>query len=286
MSATLPAGVRRVICRQAVVVASERLPAGSFRLAVRVDGDLPEALPGQFAMLSLDQPGFPILPRPFCLLGWRSDERGAEAEFLVMPVGKGSAMLCALRPGQELRLVVPLGQPLDVDPPVGAARDLLCVGGGYGIAPFLFLAERLAQREPGRRAATTVIYGARRAAGLALHERLAASGVRLILATDDGSAGRRGRVDGVLADELATGRFGLVLTCGPEPMMEAVGAVAAAAGVCAQASLETVMGCGIAVCNGCAVAVEDDADGSGLGYELACREGTIFDTDRLLWSLH
>jgi len=51
----------------------------------------------------------------------------------------------------------------------------------------------------------------------------------------------------------------------------------------ARASLETVMGCGYAVCNGCAVAVADGGQPDGYTYNLACREGTVFDTSRLRW---
>src|SRR5262249_33585125 len=123
------------------------------------------------------------------------------------------------------------------------------------------------------------------AARLSLAERLAGTPARVELCTDDGSRGFAGRVDARLVQVLAERKPALVLTCGPEPMMEAVGAVCRAASVPARASLEPVMGCGYAVCNGCAVAVDDSRQADGYTYELACREGTVFDAARLHWEL-
>lgn len=281
MSATSP--LPAMVCRGARCESNQRLASGSHVLALRLPGPLPPAGPGQFAMLSLERPDFPLLPRPFSLLGWEGDASSARVEFLIMPVGRGSGALCDLQPGQPVQLVGPLGQRFEQGLPT--TGPLVCVAGGYGVAPFLFLCERLARHDPERLAHTTVIYGARTAERLGLRERLAASGARVELATDDGSAGFHGRVDALLAERLAAEGAALVLTCGPDPMMEAVGAVCAAAGVPARASLETVMGCGYAVCNGCAVGVGDERDPEGHAYELACREGTLFDTDRLRWEL-
>lgn len=291
MNATVKSGPPARVCRAARVLANERLDAGSHRLSLRMAGPAPDAGPGQFAMLSLDSLQFPLLPRPFSLLGWELLADGdVSVEFLIMPVGRVTASLCDLAVGQSLQLVGPLGGRMDAGfgasaLPGALAGDLLCVAGGYGVAPFIFLCERLAAQQPDLLARTTVIYGARSAGKLQLSERLAQTGARVLLCTDDGSAGRAGRVDAALREALGKAHLPQVLTCGPDGMMEAVGRVCADAGVPARASLETVMGCGFAVCNGCAVAVDCATDAAGHTYELACREGTVFDTGRLLWSL-
>lgn len=265
---------------RATVIASEVLRGGCQRLELALPGDLPAPEPGQFAMLSTDDPRFPLLPRPFSLLGCRREGDDLRLEFMIMPVGRGSGLLCDQRPGDTCQVVGPLGGRIEQDLPEG---PLVCVAGGYGVAPFLFLAERWRDERPERLAGTTVIFGARTAERLTLAERLAATGVQVQLCTDDGSEGFTGRVDAALSERLAADPPALVLTCGPDPMMEAVGAVCRAAGVPARASLETVMGCGYAVCNGCAVAVDCASEDDGLTYELACREGTVFDEARLQW---
>lgn len=285
MSATAPTSPSSpsVVSRQARVTANERLAAGSHRLELSLPAPAPAAGPGQFTMLSTADHDFPLLPRPFSLLGWRNvEDGGAVAEYLIMPVGRGSGRLCDLPVGGEANLVGPFGHCIDVDLPAG---PVVCVAGGYGVAPFLFLSERLKAHDPARLADLTIVYGARSGDRLALSQRLEDTGARIELCTDDGSRGHHGRVDGVLASRLADSPAGLVLTCGPDPMMEAVARVAADAGVPARASLETVMGCGYAVCNGCAVAVACESEPDGHTYELACREGTIFDTERLQWEL-
>jgi dihydroorotate dehydrogenase electron transfer subunit len=259
---------------------NEQIGGGCHRLVADVQGGWPESGAGQFAMLSLEHPQFPILPRPFSLLGWQRRADRDELEWMIMPVGVGTGLLCSVLPGDALDVVGPLGHRMDADLPDG---PIVCVGGGYGIAPFVFLLEAWRRQGDPRAERTTVIFGARTGSRLALVERLHATGSRIELCTDDGSRGHAGRVDARLAEVLAERTCGMVLTCGPEAMMEAVGKVCRQAGVPSRASLETVMGCGYAVCNGCAVAVSDGSKPGGYTYELACREGTVFDETRLLW---
>jgi dihydroorotate dehydrogenase electron transfer subunit len=270
----------RMVSAAARVTQNERVGGGCHRLVATVPATWPDCGAGQFAMLSLDHPRFPILPRPFSLLGWQRRDGVDELEWMIMPVGVGTALLCSVQPGDALDVVGPLGRRMDAGLPEGR---IVCVGGGYGIAPFLFLLEAWRRAGDARADRATVIYGARTVDRLALADRLAGTGGRTELCTDDGSRGFAGRVDARLRELLAEGPCGVVLTCGPEAMMEAVGNVCREADVPARASLETVMGCGYAVCNGCAVAVSDDAHADGYTYELACREGTVFDETRLLW---
>jgi len=273
----------RMASRIGRVLRNQRDPGGCHHLVVSVDGTWPESGPGQFAMLSTDHPQFPILPRPFSLLGWERVGGEDRLEWMIMPVGVGTALLCSLRVGETLNVVGPLGRRFDDQVPDG---DIVCVGGGYGIAPFVFLLDTWRRAGNARVARTTAIFGARSAERLSQRERLPGGGVAVELCTDDGSLGFKGRVDARLDALLASRKANppaLVLSCGPEKMMEAVGAVASRHGVPARASLETVMGCGYAVCNGCAVRVKDARQADGYTWELACREGTVFDEARLLW---
>ncbi|MCB9898982.1 MAG: hypothetical protein H6825_13335 [Planctomycetes bacterium] len=269
--------------RRATVTHNERVHGGCHRIELSVPPGFPPVRAGQFAMLSLDEPLFPILPRPFSVLGWRATDDGCLLEFLVMPVGRGSGMLCERRPGQTIQVSGPMGHAFDEGLPAG---PLVGVAGGYGIAPFVFLLEawRAAQRDD-LVAATTLVFGSRTSERLFLSERVRATGARIEFATDDGSEGFHGRADALLSAILAEERAAMVLTCGPEKMMEAVGRAAHDAGVPCRASLETVMGCGYAVCNGCAVAVDDASQPDGYTYHLACREGTVFDEGCLHWDL-
>jgi dihydroorotate dehydrogenase electron transfer subunit len=145
------------------------------------------------------------------------------------------------------------------------------VAGGIGLPPVLFAAERLA-------AACTsfdLFLGAATSGELLLVERcagaVAAVGGELILATDDGSRGRRGFVTEGLAQRLDHGvAYVSILACGPTPMLAALTALAHARGLDAQLSLEEPMACGVGVCLGCVVEVSD-------GRRVAsCKEGPVF----------
>jgi dihydroorotate dehydrogenase electron transfer subunit len=210
-------------------------PLGPYALLRLERGDLEPGEPGQFFML--EAPGR-LLPRPFslCLAP------PGELAFLVDPIGPGTQALCELRAGDEIGVLGPLGSGyrLDVDRP-------LLVGGGIGIAPLPYLAERLGGAPP-------VLLGFRSA-------EHAEAAVLL--------PGAEVVVDPVLVTELIEPGFE-VLACGPEPMLEAV------AGQCptAQLAWEAPMACGYGACYGCVVEV----DGT---LKRLCLEGPVLDAARV-----
>src|SRR6185436_8020212 len=94
------------------------------------------------------------------------------------------------------------------------------IAGGVGLAPFVTLAAALAAR----RTTTTLFYGARTAAELYCVELFAALGVTIVLATEDGSRGVRGRITVPLDAALNARPLGnpvKLYVCGPTPMMRA-----------------------------------------------------------------
>ena len=186
---------------------------------IRVDrGSIDPGRPGQFFML--EAPGR-VLPRPMSLC---LAPRG-ELAFLVDPIGPGTCALAALEPGARLHVFGPLGNGFRLDVP----RPLL-VGGGIGIAPLPYLSEAL-ERPP-------AVLGFR-------SERHAEAAVLLPNAEVV--------IDPVLVTEaIPEGRD--VLACGPEPMLEAVRAIAPAA----QLAWEAPMACGYGACYGCVVESEGE----------------------------
>ena len=101
------------------------------------------------------------------------------------------------------------------------------------------------------------------------------------VATEDGSLGRRGMVTDLLAAglrRLSAGRRRdvVVAACGPEGMLRHVGSLAEEFGVRARLSLDTLMACGQGYCQGCTVRTRT-------GYSLCCREGPVYEAERLKW---
>ncbi len=208
------------------VVAAERV--GLYVLLRVARGRLEPGIPGQFFML--EAPGR-VLPRPMSLCLAPAGELG----FLFEPVGPGTKALAALGRGDELRVFGPLGNGFRLD----VERPLL-VGGGIGIAPLPYLSGAL-----GGPPAVLGFRSDRYAEASALVPN-ADVVVEPTLVTD------------VLPPDHD------ILACGPEPMLEALAAMAPGA----QLAWEAPMACGYGACYGCAVEVEGR-------YKRLCIEGPV-----------
>lgn len=215
--------------------------------------------PGQFAMLWL--PG--IDEKPFSISG------ADPLMFTISRVGPFSEALLEREIGDTLWVRGPFGRGFTT----GAARVLL-VGGGYGAAPLHYLARTLGAG-PGRNGAHTrtdapppvveAALGARTAAEILFAERFHRLGVPVHPATEDGTAGVRGRVTDVVSPLLATGRFDRLCACGPEGMLERLEELCRDAGVSAELSFEAYMRCGVGICGACEH-----------GARLVCMDGPVF----------
>jgi dihydroorotate dehydrogenase electron transfer subunit len=70
-----------------------------------------------------------------------------------------------------------------------------------------------------------------------------------------------------------------VIACGPTPMLKALARMRSEGTLTAPTMvlLESRMGCGFGICQGCAVATDD-------GPQLICTEGPGFDLNEIHWS--
>lgn len=256
-----------VLRRDAAVVSNRPVAEETWWLEVEAPDIAAASVPGQFLMVGygLENTGAPFLPRPFSV-GWRG--AAGRVGLLLRAFGEGTRRMSRLREGDRILLLGPLGRPFRLEP----GRRIVCVAGGVGLAPFVFLASEA--RGEGRD--VTLLYGERtgdRVFDLDLLTELAGGAAEVW--TEDGTAGRRGRVtEGLdLADDP------LVLGCGPDPMLRALAAVARERGFELQVSVEEHMGCGVGTCQGCVVR---GADGR---WVKSCIEGPVFDARELDWSV-
>lgn len=249
--------------RRAVVTEREALGA-YVRIRARDEAGPPDPRPGQFYMLAAaDRWGAgaderPFLPRAF---SFARVTGGPELDFVLEDIGPGTHRLAELGTGEGLWLTGPLG--IGFAAPEGGRRAVL-VGGGIGVAPLLCWHDEL-----GRGA--EVLLGFRSAAH-AEAARLFADPPRV--ATDDGSAGHRGLVTDLLAQELDRDAAATVYACGPPAMLEAVRAMCAQRGVPSQLALESGMACGFGACFGCVVPTRS-------GYLRLCVDGPVLDGEVL-----
>jgi dihydroorotate dehydrogenase electron transfer subunit len=261
--------------RDSPLVAKQPLPGAYVLLTFRHPEIAETARAGQFVMIKAGTSAEPPLRRPFSVLD--VDPGAGTFRLFLKAVGAGSRALADMRPGEVAQCLGPLGVPFTA-PPRGT--EALMVAGGYGIAPF-----HLFSRELSRAGLTgRVFYGGRTEGDLQIRDAFEPFGVPLVAATDDGSAGHRGRVTEPLDAHLAAhpGPFQLY-ACGPDAMLHAVAGVAARRGVPAQVSLDPWMGCGVGTCLGCVVWMQA-ADDPRPRYRCACTEGPVFDAREVVWA--
>ena len=149
-------------------------------------------------------------------------------------------------------------------------RPALCLAGGVGLAPFLFLAADATERG----ASVRIVYGERSGARVFDPDLIRqVTGVTPELRTEDGSIGR----PGLVIDELDLGGAPQLLACGPAPMLRACAALAAQHDLPLQVSVEEHMGCGVGTCQGCVVLSSEGE------WVKSCTEGPVFDARELTW---
>lgn len=249
------------------VVAAQPLGNRYVLLRLTAEERLPEMLPGQFAELKVDGSPSTFLRRPISINFL--DREHNEVWFLVAVVGEGTSRLSKLRMGDVLNCIMPLGNGFSI--PEDAGENLLLIGGGVGVAPLLFLGERL--KEKGCR--PSFLLGARTASDLVMLDSFKRLG-RVLVTTEDATAGERGFVTQhpVLEEE----HFDRIFTCGPKPMMMAVARYAKSHGIDCEVSLENMMACGLGACLCC---VEETKDGN----ICVCKEGPVLNINQLLWPI-
>jgi dihydroorotate dehydrogenase electron transfer subunit len=254
-------------------VASNEPVGEYFRLTVHAPGIATRTRPGQFAALAVGGPqSAMLLRRAFSI--YRADEGADTVEIVLAVHGKGTAWLAALRPGDPVDVVGPLGRPFALpDEPV----PCVLVAGGYGSAPMFGLAARLRERG----SAVHMVLGAATVQRLFGVDEAARAAGSLVVTTEDGSAGVTGRVTDVLPDVIGSTDARVIYACGPMAMLRAVTAVATAHGARSQTAVEEAMACGVGVCMTCVLPVVDD-DGVTRMVR-SCVDGPVFAGDRVRW---
>ncbi|MBI2938895.1 MAG: dihydroorotate dehydrogenase electron transfer subunit [Chloroflexi bacterium] len=226
------------------------------------------ARPGQFVHLRCARESDPLLRRPLSVLRTVRDpaNRPVEAEVLLDVVGRGTALLSQIRPGDALDVLGPLGRPFEVLP---TTRRALLIGGGVGIAPLIALAQDLLPR-----GVEVVLLAGFRSAAKAFPAALVPPEAEYVVATDDGSLGHQGLVTELVGEyrPWADQAF----ACGPIPMLRALAGLRLHDALPTQVAVEEHMGCAMGVCLGCVVPTRK-------GLRRVCHDGPVFDIREMVW---
>lgn len=256
---------------QATVTTLRELSPGYFLLILHAPELAHAAQPGQFAQLRVVGQDVldPLLARPISI--HHVDTAAGDVSFIFKVVGRGTALLAAAKPGEELIVLGPVGNGFHIP---DTATSLALIGGGVGMPPLYYLAETLRRTRPAL--GISLFYGGRTSADLLLLPEWDALGVSVYPATDDGSLGYHGLVTAVLTPQLVTIDF--LAACGPRPMLQAVQGLGLAAKIPGQLSLEARMACGVGACLGCMC-------GTVSGGRRVCIDGPVFALDEVVFDV-
>lgn len=260
-------GERSAIDEKAQVLAVDRGRGRSVRALLSSPRIARSAIPMQFVMVKARDGTDPFLRRPFSLSEIDAGEGIIGITWDI--VGRGTEMMAAWEPGDEVQVLGPLGNGLDVpQAEADSPRRLYLVAGGTGLAPMLPLAKMAFNRGWD----ISVFYGARSSEYLLDYAPLEDLGCKVEIATDDGSLGVKAFVTDLARAALANAGPGdLAVSCGPTPMTRALKRVCEDLPVKLYVSLEERMACGTGLCKGCAVkSTKSD------GYFHVCSDGPVF----------
>jgi dihydroorotate dehydrogenase electron transfer subunit len=276
-----------IFLEQSRVLSQLAYDAEQFVLRLAAPKCAAAAQPGSFAHLTCD----PTIPmrRPLSIM--RADPAAGWIEILYKVVGPGLQALAARKAGDEVSVLGPIGKPFVPHP--DRPRALL-IGGGVGIPPMVFLADRLRTQRgykplvlmgsevpfPFRtRPSATIVAGIPHGS-IACMPLLEEWGVPSRLASKSDFPGCYPGFVTELAEEWlrSLGPAELaeveIFACGPTPMLKATAALARRHGLPCQVSLEEFMACAVGGCAGCTVLVRT-ADGPAM--KRVCVDGPVFD---------
>ncbi len=284
-----------------------RPPNGTINEEVLLGGEFdwsPATGPSCAHQVEFTQP-LAMLRRPFSLAGRADSAEGALLDVVHRVVGIGTAWLAGLKPGDPIDLIGPLGNSFSLP---NDKHTALLVGGGVGLPPMFYLAERL--RAEGWESVAFVGAMTRDLLAVDLEDdidpnpegipalcarQFARHNIPTVITTDDGSLGLRGRITDGLSRLLESfpqslARQTVIYTCGPEPMMHAVADLADRFRIDCQVCLEQAMACGMSTCQSCIVRIEErnlphgqTPDGRPWRYRLACSDGPVFPSGKVVW---
>ncbi|MFA4838245.1 MAG: dihydroorotate dehydrogenase electron transfer subunit [Candidatus Neomarinimicrobiota bacterium] len=254
---------------EAIVLENNAVAKNIYRMTLKCPEISRSAQPGQFVNIYFSD-RIRIFPRPFSVAG-------ATDEILTLiyrVVGAQTHQMAAWKDGQTVRILGPLGNQFSVE---SSVVSHVLVGGGVGVAPLMFLAEKFLQN------------GIDPLFFLGVKNRDEMPDAKLFgrlqtfyPSSDDGTTGFHGTaVDNFLSRLPQMGKPIVVYACGPEKMNAALARLAEEYRFVCQISFERVMACGLGLCQGCTV--KKNSTDAEAGYLLVCKDGPVFRSEEVIF---
>lgn len=211
-------------------------------------------MPGQFVNIKID--GL-YLRRPISVC----DYSDTEITLIYKVVGSGTEVMSKMSAGEELDVLVGLGNGFDISK---CEKNALLIGGGVGIPPLYKLCKDLIANGKN----VTVILGFNTKSEIFYEKEFKDLGATVVVTTVDGSYGVKGFVTNAMDCD-----YDYFYTCGPLPMFKAIESVSKTSG---QYSFEERMGCGFGACMGCSCKTK-------YGNKRICKDGPVLEREEIIW---
>lgn len=241
------------------ILRKEKLARGVYEYLIEAPLIAGSHQPGQFVILRLHEKG-----ERFPLTIAESDTDNGTITLVVQSAGKSTMELNNdFSKGDEiLDLAGPLGNPSEIE----TYGTVAVIGGGVGIALIYPVAKALS--EVGNRVIS--IIGAQSEGKLFYRDKIGRISDELVIATDDGSVGKKGFTSDAYRELLERVEIDKSWAIGPVAMMDACAREAEEGDTELVVSLNTIMVDGTGMCGGCRVEVDGES-------KFACVDGPEFD---------
>ncbi len=282
-----------IFVEEADILAHDPYPANQYIMRLHAPKCAAHALPGSFIHLRCDP--LLLLRRPFSIM--RASQDAGWIEILYKKVGLGTFHLSKRVVGERLSIMGPIGKVFE------AHRQYpftLLLGGGVGIPPMIFMADKLRSDKRWR---PLVIMGSEVPFPFQSEpSQIPVSGLpdgvsaAMPLLEEWGTPSRLTSLQGYpgcyqgYITELAQNwldhqdhtrlRRLEIFGCGPEPMLRAVAALARDYRLPCQLSLEEYMACAVGGCAGCTVNVKTQ---HGFAMKRVCVDGPVFTAEEVFY---
>lgn len=225
-----------------IIAENKQIASETYKMVIK--SELLNPKPGQFISVLIPDK---TLRRPFSISCF---EEG-KTTVLYKLKGEGTSYLSSLKKESEIDFLAPLGNAFDTK----GVKSALLIGAGIGIAPMLFLKSKLNIKNfliAGFKQESEIIKGA---------DKTVVGGSVM-----DG-------IDGLIEEF----KPDTIYSCGPSIVLQLVCEAAKRNGLMAQIAMEKVMACGIGVCRGCVIELQNGNKAS------VCKDGPVFRGDTIKW---
>ena len=221
--------------------------------------------PGQFINILPSSEWSKIMRRPMSIAAQDNDK----ISIIYKVFGEGTELMSKWSENQYVDIIGPLGnywERFDEKIPV-------LIGGGVGIAPIINLHTLLNNLKIKH----ILIMGAKTKEEHFMNHDVENN---ILLCTDNGGLGIKGNILTPLYEIIKNIKRDdfKIFTCGPSPMMKAVAKFSIDNNIDCELALETIMACGIGICQGCTIVKNESSKNTyRKKYVLACIDGPIFN---------